>query len=171
VHRPLRPPVVARSLGRTSLAFWASRCAVFFGFWRAVTEEAPGGLPFGLGAAEAALLVSVRLAPPAERPLRLLALAAMAPGFFRRALFGGIDVAWRAFHPRLPLRPGWIAYRPRLPAGAPRVVLGGEISLLPGTLVAGGEQDRLLVHCLDTGLPVARQIEEEEERLVKAVAR
>ncbi|MFN3945097.1 MAG: Na+/H+ antiporter subunit E [Allosphingosinicella sp.] len=147
----------------------AKRFAIFFGLWLVLTGAAPGGLPFGLAAAAAGVWVSVRLAPPAERPLRLLRLLMLAPGFFRRALAGGADVAWRAFHPKLPLRPGWIRYRPRLPAGAPRVVLGGEISLLPGTLVAGEEGDRLLVHCLDAGLPVAAQIAEEEERLGKAV--
>jgi multicomponent Na+:H+ antiporter subunit E len=101
--------------------------------------------------------------------MQLLGLLALLPGFFGRALAGGVDVARRAFHPRMPLQPGWITYRARLPAGAPRVLLGADISLLPGTLVAGERDDQLLVHCLDTRLPVARQVAEEEARLEGAV--
>lgn len=145
------------------------RFAIFLGVWLVLTGSAAGGVLFGLVAAAGAVWVSARLAPPEEKPLRLLRLVAVLPGFFRRAFAGGLDVAWRAFHPRLPLRPGWISYRPTLPSGAPRVILGGEISLLPGTLVAGESEDRLLVHCLDTEMPVARQIAEEEARLEKVV--
>jgi multicomponent Na+:H+ antiporter subunit E len=147
----------------------AKRFAIFAGLWLVLTGGAPDGLAFGLAAAAASVWVSVRLAPPVERPLRLFRLVALAPGFFLRALRGGVDVAWRAFHPKLPLNPGWIAYRSKLPAGAPRVLLGGEVSLLPGTLTAGEQDGRLLIHCLDTNLPVARQIGEEEERLERAV--
>lgn len=154
---------------RTEKLLLMKRSALFFGLWLVLTGAAPGGIPFGLAASAAALWASGRLAPPNERPLRLLRLVALAPGFFRRALAGGLDVAWRAFHPRLPMKPGWISYEAHLPSGAPRVFLGGEISLLPGTLVAGEEEGRLLVHCLDTGMPVARQLAEEEQRLQKAV--
>ncbi|MDP2212876.1 Na+/H+ antiporter subunit E [Phenylobacterium sp.] len=145
------------------------RFALFFGLWLVLTGAAIDGLPYGLVAAAAAVGVSARLAPPAERPLRLLRLLMLAPGFFGRALAGGVDVASRAFRWRMPLQPGWVLYRPTLPAGTARVVLGGEISLLPGTLVAGEDDGRLLVHCLDTGLPITRQIALEEERLVRAV--
>lgn len=153
---------------RTGLLM-AKRFAIFFGLWLVLTDADEGAAPIGLATAAGALWISTRLAPTRERPLRLLQLAAMAPGFFWRSLRGGADVAWRAFHPKLPLAPGWIAYPARLPSGTPRVMLGGEVSLLPGTLVAGEESGRLLVHCLDTGLPIVRQIEEEEARLARAV--
>jgi multicomponent Na+:H+ antiporter subunit E len=146
----------------------AKRFAIFAGLWLVLTGGALDGLAFGLAAAAASAWVSMRLAPPAERPLRLLGLLALAPGFFLRALRGGVDVAWRALHPKLPLRPGWITYRSTLPPGA-RAVLGGEVSLMPGTLTAGEQGGRLLVHCLDVELPVDRQIGEEEERLARAI--
>jgi multicomponent Na+:H+ antiporter subunit E len=150
---------------RTENLRMAKRFAIFAGLWVVLTGGAAGGLVFGLAASAAAVWVSVRLAPPVERPLRLLRLLTLAPGFFLRAFRGGLDVAWRAFHPRLPLRPGWITYQSTLPSGAPRAVLGGEVSLTPGTLAAGEQDGRLLVHCLDINLPVARQIGKEEERL------
>jgi hypothetical protein len=46
----------------------------------------------------------------------------LAPGFLRSSLLGGIDVARRALHPRMPLDAGWIAYRTKLPRGLPRVI-------------------------------------------------
>ena len=62
---------------------------------------------------------------------------------------GGIDVAKRAFSPRLPLNPGWVEIPSDLPDGA-RVALGAELSLMPGTLSAGSAEGKLLVHLLDT---------------------
>ncbi|MES9944702.1 MAG: Na+/H+ antiporter subunit E [Candidatus Thiodiazotropha sp.] len=46
----------------------------------------------------------------------------------------GLDVAWRAFHPRMPITPELIVYPLRLPPGLPRVILVNTVSLLPGTL-------------------------------------
>ena len=147
----------------------AKRFALLFGLWLVLTGARPDGLAFGLAAAAGATALVDRLAPPDR--FRLLRLIALAPGFFRRSLAGGFDVAWRAFHPRLPIRPGWITYRSRLPAGAARVLLSGEVTMMPGSLIAGSEADHLLIHCLDTTMPVAATIREEERRLERAVVR
>jgi multicomponent Na+:H+ antiporter subunit E len=155
---------------RTEILLLLKRGLGFFALWLVLTGGRADGIVFGLAAAALAALASRRLAPPAERRLRPLRLALLAPRFLARSLAGGMDVARRAFHPRLPLRPGWIRYRASLPGGAPRVLLGSEISLLPGTLVAGEADGCLLVHCLDTDLPALRQIEEEEARLGRAIA-
>jgi multicomponent Na+:H+ antiporter subunit E len=89
------------------------------------------------------------------RPLRLV----MFLLYFIRASFrGGVDVARRALHPRLPVAPGYLDYRCGLPAGLPRTAFVGIVSLLPGSLsVAMDEDGRLRVHMLtldadDTGL-------------------
>jgi multicomponent Na+:H+ antiporter subunit E len=145
----------------------AKRFFLFLAVWLVLSGAE--GIVFGIAAAIGAAWMASWLAPPEERPLRLHKLLLLAPGFLRRSLVGGIDVAQRAFHPRLPLKPGWIAYPARLPRGTARVVLGGEISLMPGTLVAGVSKDRLLVHCLDTGMPLTRQLTEEEDRLAGAI--
>jgi len=50
----------------------------------------------------------------------------------------------------MPLAPGWIELPSDLSGGG-RAALGGELSLMPGTLAAGCDGDRLLVHLLDTG--------------------
>ena len=85
----------------------------------------------------------------------------MLPGFLWRSLMGGVDVARRVFDPRMPLMPGWKIVRTRLPDGG-KVALGGEFSLMPGTLVAGAKGDRLLIHMLDTRQDIAGQIAHEE---------
>lgn len=143
------------------------RFALFFGVWLILAGGE--GIGFGLGAAAAATWTRHRLALPDERPLHLLRLTVLIPGFLYRSIIGGIDVARRAFHPAMPLNPGWISFPSRLPPGAARVMLGGELSLMPGTLVAGEDKDCLLVHCLDTEMPIAKQVADEETRLRGAV--
>lgn len=144
------------------------RFALFLGVWLVLTTADPGALVPGLLAAGGATWLAHRLARRGDTPLRLLPLVLLLPGFLWRSLLGGIDVARRAFDPRLPLAPGWIRYRTSLPEGAPRVALGSGLSLMPGTLAAGSDGEELLVHCLDSGAEVDRMIAEEERRLAAA---
>jgi multicomponent Na+:H+ antiporter subunit E len=113
--------------------------------------------------------LSVRLLP-AGRPMRFFALLAMAPGFLGRSLLGGIDVARRALDPRLPLDPGWVEVAVDLPDGG-KVALGGELSLMPGTLAAGSDRGRLLVHVLDRKQDVEGAVRTEEAGLSRAAPR
>jgi multicomponent Na+:H+ antiporter subunit E len=143
------------------------RFVLFFGVWLILAGGQ--GVGFGLAAAAAATWVRHKLALPGERPLRLLKLTVLIPGFLYRSIVGGIDVARRAFDPALPLNPGWITYPSHLPRGAARVMLAGELNLMPGTLVGGEDGDCLFVHCLDTDLPIARQLADEEARFRGAI--
>jgi multicomponent Na+:H+ antiporter subunit E len=79
-------------------------------------------------------------------------------------------VARRAFDPHLPLRPGWLIRDVALSAGG-RVALGAELSLMPGTLVAGSDGRALLVHVLDTGDDHEQALATEEARLVAVMGR
>jgi multicomponent Na+:H+ antiporter subunit E len=82
----------------------------------------------------------------------------------------GIDVARRAFDPRLPLRPGFVTVPTRLPPGTPRDAFCAFASLQPGTLpVDTNEDGTLLVHCLDIGQPVAEQMVADEEGFARAL--
>lgn len=138
--------------------------ASFLGLWLILTAGQPAGLPFGLAAAAAAVAINRRLLPNARR-VRLTRVLAMAPRFLSASLAGGFDVAWRALSPRLPLEPGWISYRTSLPPGGPSVALAGELSLQPGTLVAGAYGDRLLIHMLNRRPSIRARIAEEETRI------
>lgn len=65
----------------------------------------------------AAAAFSVPLLPQFSK-VRLLQVAAMAPGFLARSVVRGLDIAWRAFRPSLPLRPvGGSRLRRRCPTG------------------------------------------------------
>lgn len=106
--------------------------------------------PLGLLAAAAGAAAGVLLAPGRPyrwRPLRLLAFCAY---FVVESLRGGLDVAWRALHPRLPVQPGFTEMKLSLPPGPPRTLMLSVVSLLPGTLSADLDPERniLCVHLL-----------------------
>ncbi|MBB5014381.1 Na+/H+ antiporter subunit E [Rehaibacterium terrae] len=72
--------------------------------------------------------------------------------FLRESLRGGIDVAWRALHPRLPIKPCFERFVLDLPAGLPRTLMVSTVSLLPGTLSVSIDDDGALrVHALMPG--------------------
>ncbi|MCC5987821.1 MAG: Na+/H+ antiporter subunit E [Pararhodobacter sp.] len=122
--------------------------------WLALTGEGglaaalePEALAFGLPSVMAALWLSLRLSPPL-RPWRIWRALRLLPGFVAGSVAGGIDVARRALQRRPAVRSGWLTHRSHLsPPG--RVVLGGALSLMPGTLAAGCHKGRLLVHVID----------------------
>lgn len=99
----------------------------------------------GLGTAAAGGAVAATLVPARPYPWKVHRLLAFFAYFVARSLQGGIDVAFRALHPRLPLQPVFEDYRMDLPPGQPRTLLVSVISLLPGTLSADLEGDDLLV--------------------------
>lgn len=145
------------------------RFVLFAVLWIVLTGAYPGGLYFALPATLAATWASLKTLPPRDRSGSALAALRLAIGFLWQSVFGGIDVARRAFDPRMPLAPGWRLVRTRLPEGGARVALASEISLLPGTLAAGSRGDDLLVHCLDTRQDVAAATLREEARIAQAV--
>src|SRR5262245_38291807 len=144
------------------------RGAGFAAVWVALTGT--GNMPTGLATAAAAAWLSLHLLPPGELRLRPVALPRLALRFAWRSLLAGWDVAWRAFDPRLPLRPGFVTYRAGLAPGPARSAFAALSSLLPGSLPAGEEGEALLYHCLDVGEPVAAQLAVEEAALRSALA-
>jgi multicomponent Na+:H+ antiporter subunit E len=151
----LRAPLVR---GAGFLAFWL----VLFGFSFA-------DLPMGALTATAATWASLRLMPPGPRLLRPGALARLALRFLGQSIVAGADVARRALHPRLPLRPGFVAYPVYFPPGTARNAFTTLTSLLPGTVPAGDERGQLVYHCLDVDQPVLSQLAAEEAALSEAL--
>lgn len=146
---------------------YARRFGVFLALWLVIAG--PGAWIVGLLAAGVAAHVSLRLLPARLSAVRLLRTVSLAPGFFRASFLGGLDVIRRAFHPQMPLNPGWIVHRSRLSSSGARVALGSDLSLMPGTLVAGGRGDRLYIHCLDIDRAVDSQIAREERRIGQSI--
>jgi multicomponent Na+:H+ antiporter subunit E len=130
----------------------------------------PVDLLVGALTAAAATGVSLRLLPMGSGRWRPVALARFCVRFLRQSIAAGIDVAWRALDPRLPLRPGIVVYRPLLSPGPTGSAFCTVMSLLPGTLPCGPQDDGgLIIHCLDVTQPVAEQLATEEALLVDAV--
>jgi multicomponent Na+:H+ antiporter subunit E len=146
---------------------YVRRFAVFLVLWLIIAG--PDAWIIGVLAAGLATHVSLRLLPTRPSAVRPLRAVTLAPGFFWASFLGGLDVITRAFHPRMPLNPGWIVHRSRLSSSGARVALGSDLSLMPGTLAAGGRGDRLYIHCLDVDQAVDSQIAREERRVGQTI--
>ena len=95
----------------------SARAAGLLAFWAAIAGPKPEDLAVGVLAALLATGASLKLVPPGDRSLHPVAIAQLVLHFVRQSVLAGADVAWRALHPKLPLRPGFIAYRAHLPSG------------------------------------------------------
>jgi multicomponent Na+:H+ antiporter subunit E len=147
-----------------------TRATGFLVLWLVLAGFNPGDLPAAVVAVAGATWTSLCLLPPGASRLSPPAIAWLLLRFPRQSLIGGIDVARRAFDPRLPLRPGFVTVSPRLSPGLPRDAFCAFASLLPGTLPVDTNDDgTLLVHCLDIGQPVAEQMAADERHFARAL--
>ena len=147
------------------------RGAAFLALWIVLVELDPIDLVVGVGTAAVATWASLRLLPPGSHRLRLAALPGLALRFVGQSVIAGVDVARRAFAPRLPLKPGFVVYRTRYPRGPARNAFASLTSLLPGTVPCQDDGEGLRYHCLDVGQPVAEQLAAEEEAVSRALPR
>lgn len=149
-------------------AIW--RLAAFLGLWLVLAGADPADLPAGVIAIVAATWTSLRLLPPGRSRPSPVALAGLALRFVRQSIVAGMDIAWRALDPRLPLRPGLITYPARLPPGPALNAFCTLTSLAPGTLPAGPDDSgAIVIHCLDVDQPVAAHLAEDERLFTRAV--
>jgi multicomponent Na+:H+ antiporter subunit E len=142
-----------------------ARAALLAGWWWILTRGDGRSWLVGAPVVLAATLLSGALSPRIAWRWSGAGALRFAGFFLLHSFLGGVDVARRAFHPRLPLRPGFVTLHLRLPPGAGRVWLAMVVSLLPGTVSAELEGDRLVVHAVDTRAPVARSLRAAEMRL------
>lgn len=115
-----------------------------------VALDGTGSLVVGIGFALLGATAGAWLAPGLAYPWRPLRLAGFTLYFLAQSLRGGLDVAWRALHPALPIEPRFCEHELRLGPGLPRTAFVSIVSLLPGTLsvVVDAAHDRLTVHTL-----------------------
>lgn len=146
----------------------AMRALLLLAIWLVASEGARDGLLIGIPAALAGAIVSVRILPPGPAFFNPARFAILWPGFIARSVRAGADVAWRAFHPGLPVRPGWTSLDCKLSEGPLRTLLGAEISLLPGTLSAGTKQDCLCIHQLDARQDLQTYLASREDDIARA---
>ena len=121
------------------------------GFWTIITDGAPGSWIVGLPTVVAAAFTAAMLGPRKTILPQLRTLVSFAGYFTIESLRGGWDIAYRAYHPRLPLNPGTLEITLYLPPGRARNVFTGVLNLLPGTLLTRIEGNRATIHCVDIG--------------------
>lgn len=138
------------------------RFLIFAALWIVLTEADAEALAVGVVAAATASWASLRLLEPHAGRVRPLAIARFAIHFMKLSVYSGIDVAWRALHPRRPLDPDLVAVRTSLPPGMARTTLASELSLLPGTLAVSQDGTEIVLHCLDRTQPITAQMRYEE---------
>jgi multicomponent Na+:H+ antiporter subunit E len=143
----------------------ALRFLLLAAMWALFTRGDLWSWLLGAPAVVVATLVSGALSPSVAWRWSWMGALRFAGYFLKQSVIGGIDVAWRAMHPRLPLRPGFVTLRMRLPSTIARVWLANTISLLPGTLAANMENETLIVHTVDTDAPVIEGVREAEVRV------
>ncbi len=146
------------------------RGAMFMLLWLVLLPSAKWyDLAVGFVAALCATLASLALLPPATGRVRLGALALAIPRFLWQSVVAGIDVAWRALSPSMPLRTGFVDYRTAFPRGMARNHFATITSLMPGTLPCGETAGSIEFHCLDTATPVVESLAAEERRFAPAL--
>ena len=104
----------------------------------------------------AALLVSVLVCricdhnyAKALNPLRWFWLIVYALYFLYHCLRANLDVAYRALHPLLPIRPGIVKVKTQLSSSVARTLLANSITLTPGTLTVDMKNEELFIHWIN----------------------
>ena len=140
---------------------WARQVfVVMLFFWLALsgTEAWLAGLAVSVAGAALSAWVAT-IVPRPMAPLRVLPFALY---FVVESMRGGLDVAWRALHPSLPIQPQFQRFSLALPQGQPRTLMVSVLSLMPGTLSAELEDDgeTLVVHALtDSAMESVEQLQ------------
>ncbi len=122
-------------------------------------------LLFGVLASCAATYLSLQLLPLGSIRVRWLPLVMLMPRFVWQSVRAGWDVAWRAFHPKMPLAPGFVSYSTELAQGVPRCSFSTLTSLMPGSLACEQEAKRIVYHVLDHQIDHEQQLAAEETLL------
>jgi multicomponent Na+:H+ antiporter subunit E len=156
------PGAGPRRARRVPAVAFVLRTALFAALWW-VVAEGRSAWEFGMPAAALAALASLALQPTSRRHARPLAALRLLRFFLWRSLLGSIDVAGRALRPRMPLRPAFEQHALRVATPGARVLLVDLVSLMPGTLGVALQGDVLLLHVLDTRLPVERDLRRLEQ--------
>jgi multicomponent Na+:H+ antiporter subunit E len=147
------------------MGFWrfCFRTLLFALLWWILTQGAINSWLVGAPVVVLAVLASGWLLPAI--PWSLSGIVGFVAFFLWRSLYGGVDVARRALHPKLPISPILFDYRWRLPPGLPRVFMANTVSLLPGTLSAELGEEHLCVHVLDQSGDFISELSVVEERV------
>lgn len=150
---------------KTSAVSILLRSSAFLLIWWILTDGAINSWWIGVPAVLLAVVASILLLPPVK--FAWFEFLKFVPFFLSRSLQGGADVAWRAFHPSLPIDPALVEYPIRLPPGLPRVFMANTVNLLPGTLSVTLDRSFMKVHVLDSQQDFLAEIEAVEQHVAR----
>lgn len=144
---------------------------VFFSLlWWVLTEGAFPMSLLGIIGVGTAVAVSMRLLPAGTWAWRVGPLFRFVPFFLWQSLLGGLDVAYRALHPRIALHPEVIRHHFQLRQEHSRVFFLWVVSLLPGTAGVDLHGDVASVHVLDMDLAGPEKLHDLEQRIAKLIS-
>lgn len=129
----------------------------FVVLWWILAEGRTDGWLLGGVAVAAATWASLRLWPPATRPIRLAGLPGFLRFFLWNSIRGGVQVAGMALRGRAALQPEMIELPVTLPPGGARILLVNALGLMPGTVGVDMGDTTLRLHVLDARLPVVAE--------------
>lgn len=146
-----------------------ARAAPLLGLWAILSDFGSADLLVGVFAAALATWASLHLLPVKHVRVDPVALTFLGFHFLHQSVVAGVDVARRAFDPRLPLHPGFLSYPVGCPPGLFRSTFAAFTSLQPGTVPAGSDDSGIVYHCLDVDAPIVSQLAAEETALSRVV--
>jgi len=146
----------------------ATRFIIFLVLWCIFDGIKPISLVVGLITAGLVTWSSLQLFPASNRRLRIFPFLALALHFMWSSIGAALEVAKYAFRRQPGLHPGFVTYDCDIPAGTKRDLYLSMVSLMPGSLpVDVDDNGRVIIHCLDINQPIAKQMANDEARLIR----
>jgi multicomponent Na+:H+ antiporter subunit E len=146
----------------------ATRFIIFLVLWCIFDGIKPISLLVGLITAGLVTWSSLQLFPASNRRLRIFPFLALGLHFMWSSIVAALEVAKYAFRRQPGLLPGFVTYDCDIPAGTKRDLYLSMVSLMPGSLpVDVDDNGRVIIHCLDINQPIAKQMADDEARLIR----
>jgi multicomponent Na+:H+ antiporter subunit E len=143
-----------------------ARAALLLGLvWLGLNGTDLASWLIGVPALLSAAALATRFPPGRPLGLRWSGLLPFGLFFFRKSVLGGWDVALRVLGYRLRVAPGFVEFETALPPGPARHLFLNVISLLPGTVTADVQGDRIVIHALDVSVDSQAGLRELELRV------
>jgi multicomponent Na+:H+ antiporter subunit E len=166
--RPIKPNPLSATAFRSGLRLdfgLGLQLVVLAGLWLVLAGSNIGSWIVGAPTVLAALWIVRRESGGGAAGWSVWGFVQFLPYFLWESFRGGIDVAGRVVGRRVDVDPGYHGYRLALAKPAARVFFLDVVSLLPGTLSADIDGDRLLVHMLDRRQDPSRELARLERRV------
>ncbi len=151
---------------------WIKYGLFFSALWCLLTRGDLASWTFGIFLVPLATWSAINLFQEKEREkhqhqlqLHLFPFLRFIPYFLTQSLKGGWECATYAIFPQRKVNPGFLQYTTYLPAGRPQLFFVNTISLLPGTVCVGWENEKLTIHAIDKNADHIKSLEDCERHI------